>query len=76
MRVYEYTVNLKPDEEGGYTASVPALPGCITQGETLEEAVEMAKDAIKLYLGVLQERGEPIPVETTPPQTIRVKVAA
>ena len=48
---YRYTIILQPDEdEGGYTVTVPALPGCITQGETMDEAIEMAKDAILLHI--------------------------
>lgn len=59
-----YTVVLLPDlEEGGYVACVPALPGCVTQGETLDEALAMAEDALNGYLKVLIERDEPIPVE-------------
>ena len=77
LAIHRYTIILEPDnEEGGYTVSVPALPGVVTQGETVEEAIEMAKDAIKLYLDVLKERGEPIPVEHKRPQTITVDVAA
>jgi len=59
---YEYTVLLHPDEEeGGYTVTVPALPGIVTEGDTLEEALEMARDAIALYLEDLAADGEPIP---------------
>jgi len=48
-------------DEDGYMVTVPALPGCITQGDTVEEALEMAKEAIGLYLEELHERGEAIP---------------
>ena len=44
------TVILEPQEEGGYTAYVPSLPGCISQGETKEEAIKNIKEAIELYL--------------------------
>ncbi|HLG64024.1 MAG TPA: type II toxin-antitoxin system HicB family antitoxin [Ktedonosporobacter sp.] len=44
------TVVLEPSEEGGYTIYVPALPGCISEGETKEEALANIKEAIKLYL--------------------------
>jgi antitoxin HicB len=58
----EYTIILDPDtEEGGYTVTVPALPGCITEGDTREEAIANAKEAILLYLESLQKDGEPIP---------------
>ena len=43
---YHYNIMLRPEPEGGYTALVPALPGCVTYGRTVEEAREMAKDAI------------------------------
>ncbi len=59
----KYTVVLIPEEEGGYSVEVPALPGCVTQGETRQEAVDMAKEAIGLYLESLQADGEPIPQE-------------
>lgn len=49
-QVLDYAVILEPAEEGGYVVSVPVLPGCFTQGETVEEALDMAKDAIKGYL--------------------------
>lgn len=49
--VTRYAVLLTPDlESGGYTVTVPALPGCFTHGETVEEALEMARDAIACYL--------------------------
>lgn len=50
-------------EEFGFTVTIPALPGCVTFGETLAEAEEMAKEAIELYLESLQEHGEPVPDE-------------
>ena len=58
-----YTVILHSDETGGYWVEVPALPGCASQGETVEEALENVKDAIKLYLEVLREDGTPIPTD-------------
>ena len=71
-----YTVILTPDTDvGGYTARVPALPGCNTQGTSLEEALANAREAIELYLEELRESGEPIP-EDTGDQAIRVDVAA
>lgn len=56
-----YRVLLHKEPEGSYTVSVPALPGCITYGESVEHAIEMAKDAINLYIEELRERGEDIP---------------
>jgi len=73
----QYTILLDPDEEeGGYTVTVPALPGCITQGETLEEAIAMARDAIRGYLEALVKDGQPIPEEHEHPQTLTISVAA
>ncbi|WP_436416720.1 type II toxin-antitoxin system HicB family antitoxin [Petrimonas sp.] len=56
-----YNIQLRKENEGGYTVIVPALPGCITYGETVDEAIEMAKEAVELYVEELAERGEPIP---------------
>ena len=62
MNNYRYTIILQPDEEeGGYTVTVPALPGCITQGKTMDEAIEMAKDAICLHIESLIAEGQPVP---------------
>jgi predicted RNase H-like HicB family nuclease len=58
-----YTVHIEPAEEGGYVAFFPALPGCFTQGETLEEVITMAKDVLAGYLECLTSHGDPIPVE-------------
>ena len=76
MNAYHYTIILHPDvEEGGYTVTVPALPGCTTQGETLEEAIAMAKDAIRLYIDTLIADGVPVPEEHKHPQAIVIDVA-
>ena len=61
--ILKYTVIFEPAEEGGYVVSVPALPGCITEGDTFEEAVYMIKDAMKGYLAVLKKEGLEIPKE-------------
>ncbi len=63
-KILRYTAIFEPAEEGGYVVTIPALPGCVTQGDTFEEAKKMAKDAIKGYLAVLKEDKEPIPVES------------
>ncbi|HEX2901130.1 MAG TPA: type II toxin-antitoxin system HicB family antitoxin [Bacteroidia bacterium] len=55
---YTYKVYLQPEPEGGYTVIVPSLPGCITYGETIQEARINAKEAIELYLEELKGRGE------------------
>ena len=56
-----YKVLLQKEPEGGYTVTVPALKGCVTYGENVEHAMEMAKEAIELYLESLMERNEEIP---------------
>lgn len=50
MNSMEIKVVLEPQEEGGFTAYVPALPGCVSEGETREEALENIREAIALYL--------------------------
>ena len=70
-----YSIILFPDpEEGGYTVTVPALPGCVTEGDTSEEAIENAKDAIRLYLEDLAAQGETIPEEKAIPELSTVEV--
>ena len=67
MASREYEVVLTPEEEeeaekeGGYGVAVPALPGCISQGETREEALAMIREAIELYLESLEAHGDPFP---------------
>jgi predicted RNase H-like HicB family nuclease len=61
--VYTYTVLFEPAAEGGYTVTVPMLPGVITEGDTLTEARERVKEAIRGYLKVLRKHREPIPKE-------------
>ena len=62
-RILNYTVILQKEPEGGYTVTVPALPGCITYGKNVEEAKKMAIEAIELYLESLKEDNEEIPEE-------------
>ena len=57
-KIYNFTAIFEPAEEGGYVVYVPAIPGCMTQGETFEEAEMMAKDAIEGCLEVLNENEE------------------
>ena len=60
---FSYTVIFDKNETGGYTVTVPALPGLVTEGRTHDEAAEMARDAITCYLEGLIQDGEPVPVE-------------
>lgn len=66
IQIAKFTAIFEPAEEGGYTVFVPSLPGCITEGDTLEEAVRMAKDAIQVYIESLKKHNEPIPQEKGP----------
>ena len=62
-----YTVVLEPDEEGrGYTVRVPALPGCVTEGRTREEALANAREAITGFIEGLRKAGDPVPEEKEP----------
>ena len=67
----EYTVIVHEAEEGGYWTEVPALPGAGSQGETVEEALEMTRESIAMVIEALREDGKPVPVE----KDIIVKVA-
>jgi len=70
-----YTIILDFDaEEGAYAVTVPALPGCFTQGKTAEEAIERAREAIQGYLEVLAESGDPIPDDAVDIRFVTVDV--
>ena len=58
---HSFTLLFEPAEEGGYVVTCPALPGLVTEGDTLAEARSMAKDAIEGYIESLQKDGQPIP---------------
>jgi len=71
-----YRVVLDPDpEEGGYTVTVPAVPGVVTQGVTIEQCIERVQEAIALHLEAMAEDGEPIPKEYEKPLLLTVTVA-
>ena len=70
-----YTVHIEPAAEGGYVAYFPALPGCHTQGETVEEVIAMAKDALTGFLECLHAHGDPIPVDTYPSKLVGFDLA-
>lgn len=76
--IHTYTVIFEKAQEGGYIAYVPILPGCMSQGNSFEEAKENIKEAIEGYITVLKEDGELIPVEQDEhiSATISVPVAA
>ena len=72
---HSFTVILEPQPEGGFTVLVPALPEVVTEGETEEEALAMAKDAIQLVLAHRKEQGIPVPADAAP-SVRKVTVAA
>lgn len=73
MASREYEVVLTPEEDGRYSVTVPALPGCVSQGETREEALAMIREAIEIYLESLEAHGDPVP---GPIEIERVTVSA
>lgn len=75
MKVHSYTIHIEPASEGGYWSRVPALPGCYSQGETLEETIEHTKEAIELYLEGLKSNKEEIPEESEGTMSLRVPVS-
>lgn len=60
----KYTVVLQRESDGGYVATVPALPGCVSQGDTRAEVLKNIEEAIELYLEEVRDAGEAIPVES------------
>lgn len=61
----KYRVLIEEDEEGVFVAEVPSLPGCVTQGETRDEALSNAREAIAAYLESLESHGDPVPPPIT-----------
>ena len=61
MKTYDFKVILQPDETGGYVISCPSLPGCYSQGDSIDEALENIKEAIALCLEDTEAEGEEIP---------------
>lgn len=60
-RHMRYRVLIQQDDDGVYVAEVPALPGCLSQGSTREEAIANVREAMAAYLESLEEHGEPVP---------------
>lgn len=76
MRKQTFNLAFEPDPKGGYTVTVPALPGCVTYGKTLEKARSMAREAIELYVEDLVAEGEKVPAsDNTLIGTVDVQVA-
>jgi antitoxin HicB len=75
VRILNFTVVMTPDVTGGYVVTCPALPGLVTEGDTLEEARSMARDAIQGYLESLKKHGEPIPTDELITERLAVQIA-
>jgi antitoxin HicB len=60
-QVYRVSLILQPQPEGGYTVTSPALPGLVTEGDSVEEALENARDALRATLELYEDTGRPIP---------------
>jgi predicted RNase H-like HicB family nuclease len=75
-RMRTYTIVVEPEEGGGYFVAVPALPGCFTRGNTIDECRVRAIEAIGVHIAGLQADGEPVPEEVGAPQLLAVTVAA
>jgi predicted RNase H-like HicB family nuclease len=65
-----YTVIIEKEEDGGYHAFCPALPGCHTQGDDLDDALVNIEEAIELYVESLVEDGETVPDEDVTPESL------
>ena len=63
QKIFDYTAVFQKEPEGGYTVFVPALPGCVSCGETVEEARAMIAEAIGLYIESMEELHEEVPTE-------------
>jgi len=70
--IKKYKVVIEPGEDGWLVVTVPALPGCITQGKNLEEALKNAKEAIAAYLESLKKNNQPVPE----PDVVNIKEVA
>jgi antitoxin HicB len=70
---HRYTVLFKPAEEGGYVVTCPALPGLVTEGDTLDEARAMADDAVRGYIESLAKDGLPLPPDDPQPRSRMLK---
>jgi predicted RNase H-like HicB family nuclease len=74
-KIYQYTTFFQANEHGGYTVTVPALPGLVTEGKNLGDARRMAEDAIRCYIEGLKKAKEKIPFESETAQ-LRLAVRA
>ena len=73
---YRYTAVLEREADGGYHGSCPALPGCHSQGETVEEVLVNMQEAIAVYIESLKAHNEPVPVEDLLIKSMEVAIPA
>ncbi len=73
-RTMSYKVILEPAEEGGYTVYVPSLPGCMSEGDTYQEALDNIREAIQGWLEVAREFGDEIPASDVITETVEVSL--
>lgn len=59
----QYTVILQQEADGGYVATVPSMPGCVSQGDSRDESLANIREAIEVYLEDCREAGDPLPCE-------------
>ena len=76
MRTLNYKVLLRKEDDGTYTVIVPSLPGCLTFGRTIEEALGMAKEAIEGFIACMIARGEEVPIENSDTMMCMIAVEA
>lgn len=70
----KFTIVLQPEVDGGYSVVCPAIPGCVSQGDTLDEALANIREAILVCLEVRNEQGQPAPTET--PEIVAEEIRA
>jgi predicted RNase H-like HicB family nuclease len=73
-RTFSYKVVLEPAEEGGYTAYAPSLPGCVSEGDTYQEALNNIREAIQAWLEVAREFGDEIPASDILTEAVEVSL--
>lgn len=76
MTTLRYKIILRKEDDRTYTVIVPSLPGCLTFGHTVEEALEMAKEAVEGFIECMMARGGEVPVETDEAMVCTIAVEA
>jgi antitoxin HicB len=74
VNAYDYLVVVHPDAFGGFWSEVPALPGCGSQGETMHEAIEMTKDAIRGFIESMRKHGDVVPGDDSVGVRVQVRI--